>query len=78
MVFNTELLPNSPNQDATVFHSKAVGEPPLMLGISVWSAILDGISSIADYSACPCLDAPATPERILQACNEMKALKRTV
>ena len=75
-VFNTELLPNSPNLEATVFHSKAVGEPPLMLGISVWSAILDGVSSLADYTACPSLDAPATPERILQACNEMKALKR--
>ena len=71
--FNVELLPNSPNIEATIFHSKAVGEPPLMLGISVWSAIQDGISSIADYKFSPALDTPATPERVLKACNEMKA-----
>jgi xanthine dehydrogenase large subunit len=71
--FNVELLPDSPNIEATIFHSKAVGEPPLMLGISVWSAINDAVASLRDHSLSPLLDAPATPERILKACNELRA-----
>jgi xanthine dehydrogenase large subunit len=70
--FNVELLPDSPNVEATVFHSKAVGEPPLMLGISAWSALRDAISSIGDYRSSPALDTPATPERVLRACTEMR------
>ena len=70
--FNVELLPNSPNVEATIFHSKAVGEPPLMLGISVWCALCDAIASLRDHKLSPQLDAPATPERILNACNELR------
>ena len=54
------------NREDTVFRSKAVGEPPLMLGISVFSAILNAISSLKPGVQVP-LDAPATPERILKA-----------
>jgi len=75
-VFNVELLPDSPNVEATIFHSKAVGEPPLMLGISVWSALRDAICSVGEYRYSPRLDAPATPERVLQACEELKARQR--
>ena len=71
--FNVELLPDSPNLEATIFHSKAVGEPPLMLGISVWSALNDAVASLRNHSLSPVLDAPATPERILKACNELRA-----
>jgi xanthine dehydrogenase large subunit len=71
--FNVELLPDSPNLEATIFHSKAVGEPPLMLGISVWSALNDAVASLRNHSLSPALDAPATPERILKACNELRA-----
>jgi len=70
--FRVELYPDSPNAEATVFHSKAVGEPPLMLGISAWSALRDAISSIGEYRFSPDLDTPATPERVLQACMEMR------
>ena len=70
--FNVELLPNSPNTEATIFHSKAVGEPPLVLGISVWTAIRDAISSIAEYRLSPVLDAPATPEQVLAACDDLR------
>jgi len=70
--FNVELLPDSPNVEATIFHSKAVGEPPLMLGISVWSALRDAVASLADYKLSPSLDTPATPERILAACNDVR------
>jgi len=65
--FNVQLLANSPNQAETVFHSKAVGEPPFMLAISVWSALRDAISSLDDYHTSPPLDTPATPERVLWA-----------
>jgi xanthine dehydrogenase large subunit len=50
-------------QPAVVFGSKAVGEPPLMLAISVFRAISDAIASLADHRVLPALDAPATPER---------------
>jgi len=66
-IFNVSLLADSPNREATVFRSKAVGEPPLMLGISVWSALRDAISSLTDYRFSPPLDTPATPERVLAA-----------
>lgn len=66
--FNVELLPDSPNNEATIFRSKAVGEPPLMLAISVWSALRDAVSSLADYRYHPPMDTPATPERVLFSC----------
>ncbi len=70
--FNVELMPDSPNVEATIFHSKAVGEPPLMLGISVWSALRDAIASLDDYKTSPYLDTPATPERVLDACTRIR------
>jgi xanthine dehydrogenase large subunit len=72
-VFNVELLPDSPNAEATVFRSKAVGEPPLMLAISVWSALRDAVASLAAYRVHPKLDTPATPERVLMACEALRA-----
>ena len=63
--FNVTLFQGA-NREDTVFRSKAVGEPPLMLGISVYSAILNAISSLKPGAQVP-LDAPATPERILKA-----------
>ncbi|EED32934.1 xanthine dehydrogenase, molybdopterin binding subunit [gamma proteobacterium NOR5-3] len=74
--FNVELLPDSPNAEATIFRSKAVGEPPLMLAISVWSAIRDAVSSLADYRVHPKLDTPATPERVLMACEALRQASR--
>jgi len=64
--FNVKLY-NSNNPATTVFKSKAVGEPPFMLGISVWSAIRNAIASITDYQFAPSLNPPATPEAILNA-----------
>ena len=46
-VFNVRLLENAPNSEETIFRSKAVGEPPLMLAISAWCAIRDAIASLA-------------------------------
>lgn len=61
------------NPEATVFHSKAVGEPPLMLAISVWCALRDACRR-ADGSL-PRLNAPATPEQIFWALNETEMPK---
>ncbi len=72
-----KLVENRKNPEDTVFHSKAVGEPPFMLGISVWCAIKDAVASLADYRAQPQIDAPATPERVLWGVEQMRKLKRT-
>ena len=70
--FRMQLL-ERPNREETIHRSKAVGEPPLMLAISVFRAISDAIASIADYRVLPRLDAPATPERVLFAVEELQA-----
>lgn len=72
-----KLVENRKNPEDTVFHSKAVGEPPFMLGISVWCAIKDAVASLADYRAQPQIDAPATPERVLWGVEQMRRLERT-
>jgi len=71
-----KLVENRKNPEDTVFHSKAVGEPPFMLGISVWCAIKDAVASLADYKAQPKIDAPATPERVLWGVEQMRKLKQ--
>ncbi|WP_088182482.1 xanthine dehydrogenase molybdopterin binding subunit [Sphingobium sp. Z007] len=56
------------NVQPTINRSKAVGEPPFMLAISVFSALTHAIAAVApEKRALPPLDAPATPERILRA-----------
>jgi len=67
--FNVKLY-DSQNPVTTVFKSKAVGEPPFMLGISVWSAIRDALASINDYQFSPSLNTPATPETVLNAVQQ--------
>lgn len=65
-VFNVALFDRKNDEDS-IYHSKAVGEPPFMLAMSVWCAIKDAISSLSDYSLDPQLDTPATAERVLNA-----------
>ena len=69
--FRVALFKSPGNREVTVFRSKAVGEPPLMLGIAVFSAITDAIASLKP-GAVPPLDAPATPEAIMRAVNALK------
>ncbi|GAC14728.1 xanthine dehydrogenase molybdopterin binding subunit [Aliiglaciecola lipolytica] len=71
-IFNVDLYPHA-NTENTIYNSKAVGEPPLMLAISVWCAIKDAISSLSGYKLDPQLNTPATPEKILKACQSMRA-----
>ncbi len=69
-VFNVALWDRA-NPEATVRRSKAVGEPPLMLGISALMAISDALAQ-ACPGPYPALDAPATPERILMTLERMR------
>jgi xanthine dehydrogenase large subunit len=66
-IFNVELLAGASNREETIYRSKAVGEPPLMLAMSVLHALSDAVASVADHKICPRLDPPATPERVLKA-----------
>ncbi|WP_397475997.1 xanthine dehydrogenase molybdopterin binding subunit [Pusillimonas sp.] len=63
-VFNVELMDNPSFQAATPYFSKAVGEPPLMLAISVHQALVEALASGLER---PALNAPATPENVLLA-----------
>lgn len=71
--FRVDLLKEKPNSEATIYRSKAVGEPPFMLGISAWSAIRDAIASLADYRFSPPMNTPATPECVLKAVQATEA-----
>ena len=70
--FRVSLYESKGNKEDTIYRSKAVGEPPLMLGIAVWTAIFDAIASLKPGQI-PALDAPATPEAILRAMKGMGA-----
>jgi xanthine dehydrogenase large subunit len=72
-IFNVALLENAPNREPTIHRSKAVGEPPLMLAISVLHALSDAVASVGGHKVFPALDAPATPERVLAAVERVRA-----
>lgn len=65
--FNVKLWDRGYNQENVVYRSKAVGEPPFMLAMSVLMALSDAVASCGDGSIYPSLNAPATPEAILTA-----------
>ncbi|KZE33201.1 xanthine dehydrogenase molybdenum binding subunit apoprotein [Crenobacter luteus] len=74
--FNTRLYANS-NKEDSIYHSKAVGEPPLPLGMSVFLALRDAVAAVDDSGrAVPPLMAPATAEAILKAVEAVKAAKK--
>ncbi len=63
--FLVQLWAKGRNREKTIHRSKAIGEPPLMLAISVHSAINQAIASKLGGDNLPTLDTPATPEAIL-------------
>jgi xanthine dehydrogenase large subunit len=71
--FRVKLLESAHNREETIHRSKAVGEPPLMLALSVFHAIKDAVASTGDGRHSPRLDAPATPEAVLMAIEELRA-----
>ncbi|MEE3000515.1 MAG: xanthine dehydrogenase molybdopterin binding subunit [Pseudomonadota bacterium] len=70
--FNIHILEDAPNRMPTIYRSKAIGEPPLMLAISVWLALRDAVARSGDGTRRPNLNAPATPEAILKAVTEIR------
>jgi xanthine dehydrogenase large subunit len=72
-IFNVTLADWPENNEPTVHRSKAVGEPPFMLAMSVLHALSDAVASVGDHKICPRLDAPATPERVLMAVERLRA-----
>lgn len=72
--FRVNLLHDVPNP-GTIRKSKAVGEPPFMLGLSVWLAIKDALSAIGNHKIEPELNLPATNEAILLAAERIKKSK---
>ncbi len=70
--FNVAIYAAGRNAEETIYRSKAVGEPPLMLGISVFHAIRDAIAASGDGLLH--LDAPATPEQVLLAVERRRTM----
>jgi xanthine dehydrogenase large subunit len=74
--FRVRLVSGRDNPANTVFRSKAVGEPPFMLGISAWLALKDAVIAAAGTRHVR-LDAPATPERVLLAITSARRAATT-
>jgi xanthine dehydrogenase large subunit len=77
-VAHVKLLERADNREDTIFRSKAVGEPPLMLAMSVFHALRDAVAAAAGDEAALRLMAPATPEAVLRSlggldCHEAAA-----
>jgi xanthine dehydrogenase large subunit len=70
-VFNTWLWERGENFRDIVYRSKAVGEPPLMLALSVFFALQDAVGATSDSREPVPLEAPATPENILKAIHAL-------
>jgi xanthine dehydrogenase large subunit len=69
-VFNVALW-DGKNREDTIYRSKAVGEPPFMLGISALMALSDAVASCGP--GYPDLEAPATAEHVLEAIRRVRA-----
>jgi xanthine dehydrogenase large subunit len=71
--FNVSIYKSGRNVEDSIYRSKAVGEPPLMLGISVFHALKDAVASVSADGIVARFDAPATPERVLMAVTAARA-----
>jgi xanthine dehydrogenase molybdopterin binding subunit len=70
-VFEVEIMRGIP-QAGTIQNSKAVGEPPLMLALSVWLALKDAISAVGNHQQEPPFALPATNDSMLRWIEEMR------
>ena len=73
-VFNVDWIENDTNT-LNIRSSKATGEPPLLLAISVWMAVKNALSFVSG-GAIPKLTAPATGEEILRRLTEYRQSRR--
>jgi xanthine dehydrogenase large subunit len=69
--FRARIWENGENVEDSIHRSKAVGEPPLMLAMSVFYAIKDAIAAAEEGVSVP-LNAPATPPEILRAIDAVR------
>ena len=69
-IFNVALW-DQPNPAQTIYRSKAVGEPPFMLGTSAFLALSDAVAACGPHY--PDLQAPATAEEVLRAIGRARA-----
>ena len=69
--FRVNIWTPGRNRENAIYRSKAVGEPPLMHGISVFHALRDAVAACGEGRVE--LDAPATPERVLLAITARRA-----
>ncbi|SEQ73609.1 xanthine dehydrogenase, molybdenum binding subunit apoprotein [Solimonas aquatica] len=72
--FRVSLLQDEPNREDTIYRSKAVGEPPLMLGMAVFHAARDACAAARGGDGLSHLQAPATAEAILRAIGGLEPL----
>ena len=70
--FNVAFWPEANPMD-NIGGSKAVGEPPFMLAMSVFEALRDAVGETLGGNTPVRLDAPVTPERVLMALHKGKA-----
>jgi xanthine dehydrogenase large subunit len=71
--FRVRMLESAANREETIHRSKAVGEPPLMLSLSVFYAIRDAVASVGGKNNIPGLQSPATPESVLNAVLQQRS-----
>ena len=71
--FSVEFVDN-PEHKINIWRSKAVGEPPLMLSLSVWLAVKHALSCLKENQI-PKLNIPATGEEILRRIDEIRDLE---
>ena len=71
-IFNVALFAEGENTEDTIYRSKAVGEPPFMLGISAFMALSDAVAACGDGTIYPDLQAPATGEQVLKSVMRQK------
>jgi xanthine dehydrogenase molybdopterin-binding subunit B len=74
-IFNVDFLSEAAQPDV-IHGSKAVGEPPLMLAISVREAIRDAVAAFGESGGQVLLASPATPEAIFTALDQRRASAR--
>jgi xanthine dehydrogenase large subunit len=68
LIFNVALFEHGQNP-MNIYGSKAVGEPPLLLGVSVWAAVKHALTFVTGKRR-PTLDLPATNEEVLRRLTE--------
>ncbi len=71
-IFNVSLIKGHPGKN-TIRKSKAIGEPPFILGLSGWLAVKDILASLSNFEKEPNIGIPATQDRIVEEIEKLTA-----